>query len=251
MQSRLRTPLPAPYVASPRAYALASFSTSTGTDVKDATESFSGASNQPGRFGENLTIPSGLAAALTRERDPVWPTSFSQPPEDRSKTPAASPAAPVAPMNRPCFSLLDEPVEDHVARRRWTDSYLNLTLSRPSDYYEAVGAYFGIFDGRVVNWIGSQSIPTPLPAGVAGAYRSGLLPLLEAGHGGVKLSREELDKLACWIDLFVPYCGDYTEANLWTDEETEKFRRYRDKRKRMEDSERGNIEALMANRPPA
>jgi len=33
----------------------------------------------------------------------------------------------------------------------------------------------------------------------------------------VKLSREEMDKLACWIDLAVPYCGDYPESNLRTD----------------------------------
>ena len=114
-----------------------------------------------------------------------------------------------------------------------------------------MGAYFGVFDGRMVNWIGSQSIPAPLPPYAAGACRSGLLPLLEAGHDGVRLSREELDKLACWIDLFVPYCGDYTEANAWTAEETEKYHRYLDKRKHMEEIERQNIEALMGNRRSA
>ena len=71
-------------------------------------------------------------------------------------------------------------------------------------------------------------------------------PLLEAGHGGVKLSREELDKLACWIDLFVPYCGDYFEANAWSAEDTEKYRRFQEKRKRMEAIERQNLEAFMA-----
>lgn len=193
--------------------------------------------------------PGRLAGALTRERDPAWLPYFTQCNGDRSDASRASPTTADATLDRPCFSLLDGPVQDNVARRRWTDSYLNLTLSAPSDYYEAVGAYFGVFDGRIVNWIGSQSIPTALPPGAAGACRSGLLPLLEAGHGGAKLSREELDKLACWIDLFVPYCGDYAEANLWSDEETEKLRRYRGKRKQMEEIERGNIEALMVNRP--
>ena len=153
--------------------------------------------------------------------------------------------------NRASFSLLGKPVEDKVARRRWTESYLNLTLSTPTDYYEAVGAYFGVFDGRLVNWIGSQSIPAPLPPRAAGACRSGLIPLLEAGHGGARLSREELDKLACWIDLFVPFCGDYAEANIWTEEEAQKYRRYQDKRQQMEEVERRNIQAFMAQRPPA
>ena len=57
----------------------------------------------------------------------------------------------------------------------------------------------------------------------------------------VRLSREELDKIACWIDLLVPFCGDYTEAGAWTDEERAKFRRYADKRARMEEIERRNF----------
>lgn len=39
----------------------------------------------------------------------------------------------------------------------------------------------------------------------------------QAGHEEVRLSREEMDKLACGIDLAIPYCGDYAEANLWTE----------------------------------
>jgi hypothetical protein len=26
-----------------------------------------------------------------------------------------------------------------------------------------------------------------------------------------------MEKIACWIDLAVPYCGDYPESNLWTE----------------------------------
>jgi len=107
-------------------------------------------------------------------------------------------------------------------------------LSTATDYYEAVGACFGVFDGRMVNWIGSQSIPAPLPPYASGACRSELLPLLEAQHYGVQLSNEDLDKLACWIDLFVPYCGDYFEANAWTAEETDKYLHFLAKRKQFE-----------------
>jgi hypothetical protein len=93
----------------------------------------------------------------------------------------------------------------------------------------------------LVNWIGSQSIPTLLPACAAGACRSGLFPLLAAGHYGVTLSQEDLDKLACWIDLYVPFCGDYLEANAWNDAELKKYERFLAKRKQMEAMERHNL----------
>jgi hypothetical protein len=71
------------------------------------------------------------------------------------------------------------------------------------------------------------------------------MSMLEKGHGKTKLSKEELDKIAAWIDLLVPYCGDYAEANAWSDAEMEKHNRYMEKRKRMEEIERKNIEELL------
>jgi hypothetical protein len=190
-----------------------------------------------------------LENAITREKDPspvVEPIKFEPvtkaPPSQQSssRNPEAVSANPTA------FSLLGELTLDKVAKRYWSDAYLNLTLSAPSDYYEAVGAYFGVFDGRMVNWLGSQSIPTMLPAYASGACRSELIWLLENGHYDVKLSREEFDKLACWIDLFVPYCGDYFEANTWSAEDMEKYERFLAKRQCMEAIERQNLEALLA-----
>ena len=43
-----------------------------------------------------------------------------------------------------------------------------------------------------------------------GAARSRFMRMMEAGHSKVKLSREEMDKLACWIDLNVPFTGSRT-----------------------------------------
>ncbi len=43
--------------------------------------------------------------------------------------------------------------------------------------------------------------------------------MCESGHYDVHLSREELDKLAAWIDLSIPFCGDYVEANAWNEGE--------------------------------
>jgi len=51
-----------------------------------------------------------------------------------------------------------------------------------------------------------------LPPYSAGAAKSPLMAMLRAGHNKVDLSREELEKLSCWIDLLVPCFGDYTEG---------------------------------------
>jgi hypothetical protein len=100
----------------------------------------------------------------------------------------------------------------------------------------------------VVNWIGAQSVPEALAPYSAGAARSELMVMLEKGHQGVKLSREELDKIACWIDLLVPYCGDYREANAWTEDEMKKHERYAEKRRQMEEVEQQNIDAMLGNK---
>jgi hypothetical protein len=102
-----------------------------------------------------------------------------------------------------------------------------------------------------VNWVGAQSVPEMLPPYSAGAARSELFAMLAKGHQGAKLSREELDKIACWIDLLVPYCGDYREANAWTEEEMKKHERYAEKRRQMEEVEQQNIDAMLGSKEPA
>lgn len=180
-----------------------------------------------------------IPRALHRERDPDWGAALASFPTSAK---AAAPESPVIEStNRSAFSLRSDETIDRVAKRRWSDAYLNLTQSRPADNDWDRGSFTGQYDGRIVNWIGTQSIPAPLPPYTAGSTRSALLPLLEDGHGGVRLSREELEKIACWIDLFVPYCGDYTEAAEWTAAEQAKYQRYADKRARMDELERRNF----------
>jgi hypothetical protein len=144
------------------------------------------------------------------------------------------------------FSLLGQTSEDRPAKRKWSDAYLILTGATPQPGEFEGHAYRGDCQGRVVNWISSQSVPEPLPPLSAGAARSDLMKLLAAGHKNVKLSREELEKVACWIDLLVPYCGDYLEANTWTEEDSGKYERYANKRARMEQLEQENIRRLLA-----
>jgi hypothetical protein len=134
---------------------------------------------------------------------------------------------------------------DRVAKRKWSDAYLMLTQATAATPDEP---FQGDCKGRVVNWIGAQSVPEPLPPCFAGAARSKLWTILDAGHKGVKLSREELEKIACWLDLLVPYCGDYREANAWTEAEMKKHERYAEKRRQMEEAEQQNIDAMLGKK---
>ena len=161
----------------------------------------------------------------------------------RASTPAAG--------DELAFSLLAEVTADPLAKRKWSDSYLLLTQSTRDGSPWSLGAFLGQCGGRVVNWIGAQSPPEALPPCSAGAVRSQLLTLLEQGHKGVKLSRDELEKLACWIDLLVPYCGSYLEANAWTQAELKTYQHFAEKRRQMEEIEQDNIRSLLGRNAPA
>ncbi|UCF15081.1 MAG: hypothetical protein JSW59_16855, partial [Phycisphaerales bacterium] len=144
------------------------------------------------------------------------------------------------------FSLLANRTTTKESKRRWSDSYLALTDAKPVEKNGEVLYYEGNPDGELVNWINTMSVPTMLPPYYGGAARSRLVTMLEQGHQDVKLSWEEMDKIACWIDLVVPFCGDYREANAWSVEEVRKYEHFLAKRKRMEQTEKNNIKAFIA-----
>jgi hypothetical protein len=146
--------------------------------------------------------------------------------DDRSKT---GPTGDVG-ADKKAFSLLstaDQPRDG----RFFSDAYVNLTQ--------------GGKPNPVVNWLNVQSIPPMLPPYFAGSAKSELMALLRDKHYDVSLSKAELEKIACWIDLLVPYCGDYMEANAWGESGEAKYTRFQEKREAMEEIERKNIEALI------
>jgi len=144
------------------------------------------------------------------------------------------------------FSLLADQTVDKESGRNWSDSYLAMTGAYNVEKRGKPVIYQGNQDGELVNWINNMSVPTMLPPYYRGAAGSKLITLLRQEHQGVKLSRREMDKIACWIDLVVPYCGDYREANAWSPEEVRKYEHFLNKRKNMEQLEQKNIESLIA-----
>jgi hypothetical protein len=130
---------------------------------------------------------------------------------------------------KPSFSLRGIQTLDPKNERKWSDSYKALA------------------DRRVANWINIQSAPPMLPPYHAGASQSRLIRMLEDGsHYGVRLSQPELDRFVVWIDLLVPYCGDYTEA--MNDERIPRYLHFLQKRHRWHAQEAANIEALVRDR---
>ena len=150
--------------------------------------------------------------------------------DDRTKRMTPGRKADV-PDDKKAFSLLSTANVRKPAGRLWSDSYVNLTHNGKPN--------------KIVNWLNVQSIPPMLPPYFAGSAKSKLMTILRQPHYDVKLSRQELDTIACWIDLLVPYCGDYMEANAWGKGGQDKYRHFMKKRKDMEEIERRNIEALI------
>jgi hypothetical protein len=156
-----------------------------------------------------------------------------------------SPASAIADLP---FSLKNDPTLDANAKRYWPLSYLNLTNSR-SDR----NGSFNAQQTSMLNWINVQSAPSMLPPYNAGAAKSGIMTmfdpnLAEGGstHNDVQLTREELDKLAAWLDMLVPAFGDYYEGNAWDDNDKRKFAYYEQKKQDMHELDISNILQLVS-----
>jgi len=117
------------------------------------------------------------------------------------------------------YPLTSEKVLYKRSQRNWARSYLTLTGTpdRRRELHEERGR-----PNEIVNWINNSSEPTMIPPRHGGSTRSKLMLLNDPDKSPcpakIKLSRKELDMLAAWIDLVVPYCGDYVEANAWSAE---------------------------------
>lgn len=133
----------------------------------------------------------------------------------------------------------DLKVVDGQTKRKYSDSYLNLTHARRTTLFNE--SWQGDAHHPEVNWISSLSEPTLLHPYFAGSATSNLIKRLENGHGGTRLSKEEIETVALWIDLLVPFISDYKEANNWTQDEKEYYQYYEAKAKKARKENEENI----------
>ena len=129
-------------------------------------------------------------------------------------------------------------VLDKRSKRKYAQSYLSLTHARMDG---PDGPWRGNAHHPEVNWISALSEPTLLPPYFAGSNTSNLIKRLEEGHGGTKLTPQEIRKVSLWIDLLVPQIGDYREANNWSQHDLEYYDCYDKKRKAARAEEQENI----------
>lgn len=141
------------------------------------------------------------------------------------------------------YILTDDLILDKAAKRNWSRAYLTLAGITPvGPECQKLG------EGRAnkwINWINNSSVATMIPPRAGGSTRSGLFPLLEKVHYKVKLSTEELDKLHAWVDLVIPFCGDYFEANAWSKRELERAKKRLEMRKEAEQTDLDNIQKIL------
>jgi hypothetical protein len=83
-----------------------------------------------------------------------------------------------------------------------------------------------------------------LPPYACGSTQSKLMEYLESSHYGVQVTDAEKRVIACWIDLAVPFCGSYAEANTWSEEQKERYDYFQKKREAFAKQEIENIQAL-------
>ncbi|MBN2163166.1 MAG: hypothetical protein JXR25_09315 [Pontiellaceae bacterium] len=140
------------------------------------------------------------------------------------------------------IDLSADPVLDPGAKRNWSRSYLNLTESFPMNGKDS--EFRGKDNAGQCVWVSSQSVPEMIPPYSVGSTASPLINMLLKGHG--KLNREQLDKFIAWIDLGVPFCGDYYESAAWSDGDRALYDRAMDKRNRLARLDEKNIQALLA-----
>lgn len=194
---------------------------------------------------KNSTPRSALGVSLAMRAGPQNLTPFFGPPRGFSFNREIQPI-----LDRHCvrchtgqpdkpLNLTADQVLVGTTKRKFSQAYLTLTHAKKD---------CGDWNHPLVNWIDSMSEPELLPPRYRGSATSKLMALLEQGHEDVKLGQEELRKIACWIDLLVPYCGDYLEANGWSQEELDLYGRALAKRQRLQAIENGRPGANGASR---
>ncbi|MEI6675609.1 MAG: hypothetical protein WCO57_10560 [Verrucomicrobiota bacterium] len=147
--------------------------------------------------------------------------------------------------------LRSTPVWDAEARKFWNQSYHALIATdRPAPPANDIQQVLGVIaeKSRYLNWIGRWSVPVMIPPYSHGSSLSPLVVLLEKGHAKVTLTREEMDKLSCWIDLALPHSGTWTEGMTPGDEEI--YRRVYNRRLEWRKQDDLNVQEYIKNQAP-
>lgn len=65
--------------------------------------------------------------------------------------------------------------------------------------------------------------------------------MLKKGHEKVQLTQDEMDTISAWIDLNIPFVGEYDEMPDWSEKDHKTYTENMELRKSMEEIEAKNI----------
>ena len=71
--------------------------------------------------------------------------------------------------------------------------------------------------------------------------------MIDKGHHDAKLDDVEFQKIAAWIDLLVPFAGDYREGGHWSKRDHAYYTYYETKRTIQREEEEASVKAWLAN----
>ncbi len=154
----------------------------------------------------------------------------------------------------------DPKIKDPDAKKEWARSYYFLTKDRPGPNPEAFACRGKIWNvngpakptepNKYINWWTRFELMKAYKPYRSGSITSGLIKTLDKGHHKVKLSKAEMEKLCTWIDLNIPYTGNYMDSNTWNKKEVDYHLGKIEERKRNEAIEAENIKEFIKDGQP-
>ena len=131
----------------------------------------------------------------------------------------------------------------YTTKRKFYQSYLTLLkVGYRSDSDHRLDP--GMPNDWVNYWTRLRTVEL-IPPYDAGSAKSQLITLLKAKHGKAKLTDDEINIVSAWIDMNVPFIGEYDEMNDWSEEEIARYKAKMDLRRKNEAIEQKNIQNLI------
>ncbi|MDO4583547.1 MAG: hypothetical protein Q4D62_05530 [Planctomycetia bacterium] len=164
---------------------------------------------------------------------PIWDRHCVSCHTGDTKNPEKEKASPLALTGEVVWVDNPQAHEYFQRKRAFSRSYLALTEeSVKLSTLDEIQA-FQARTGRLpwTSWPHALGPAGPVPPYSCGSTQSALMDYLEPEHYGVQLTENEKRRVACWMDLGIPFCGSYTEANLWTEEDKKRYQYEMDKRR--------------------
>ena len=147
--------------------------------------------------------------------------------------------------------VLDLPGDrtSNATRRKFYQSYLTLLKVGRNRGKDDLRLDPGMSNDWVSYWTRLLTVELTPPY-YAGAAKSKLITMLKKGHSKTALTPDEISIVSAWIDLNVPFIGEYDEMNDWNEDDITFYKTKMDERRRNEAIEAKNIkEYIKAGQP--